>query len=589
MNLKISTLGITFLGCIFILMITTSVWYYSSKHVNTHHEQTPQHAPQAMRFNRLSSSDLDKLQQLFKQGDEEYDGGNVKNAITYYRQALSRYPLIVEALIRLGKAYAKQDKHELAISEYKAALSINPTDVEGYLLLSRSLRAQKKLSDALFIVRHALTLRPTLFSAHIELAKIFADQHDYDQALSAIEKAHQINPNNVYAHLMKGHILNWKGDIEGAIAMYKKATQLDPTLSNAHYNLGHTLKVYGKFNEAIESLNKAAALNPHHVDTHVALSHVYWALGDFDQAWQEYEWRWKQHKKDPRNKTIPEWQGEDIKGKTILLYSEQGFGDTLQFIRFAQYMKQQGATVWCKVQKQLVTLLSLCPYIDHIINDNSNIRALDYQVALMDMPGKLKLTPQTVPAPDQYLYADKQLSNVWRDKLSSDKNFKIGVCWHVDERHEIYKLPIQRRAFPVQALLPLAQDKHISLYSLQLVDNAIRAEIPSEMNVHIFDHDFDKTRGSFMDSAAVITNLDLIITADTAIAHLAAGLGKKVWMLLPYSPDCRWYLQTESSPWYPSMSIFRQSEAGNWKPVTDKITTSLNNVPKLKAMRNQQS
>lgn len=173
--------------------------------------------------------------------------------------------------------------------------------------------------------------------------------------------------------------------------MYRKAIAIDPTNSIAHYNLGHTLKVYGKFHEAIASLNKATALNPNHVDTHIALSHAYWALGDFEKAWKEYEWRWKQYPQDPRNpyiRAIPEWHGQDLTGKTILLYSEQGFGDTLQFIRFAQELKKKGAIVWCRVQKILNTLLSLTPYIDHLVTDDdltSVQEKVDYQTALLSL------------------------------------------------------------------------------------------------------------------------------------------------------------------------------------------------------------
>jgi len=568
-----------FLGTIAVASLFISQYGYNSK-------RTPKQALGKKTFcstNRqktpaLNSSDLCKLQELFDLGNEEYNKNNMRNAIRNYRKALLQNPIIVQALTNLGKSFAKEHNHDMAINEYKAALSINPHHLETYLLLSRSLRAQKKHSKALAVLQKALKIRPQLGQAYVEQAKVYLDQERYPDALLAIKKAEKIMPTNIHVHLMRGHILNWKGDINQAINSYKKASLLDPTCSNAHYNLGHTLKVYCKFSEAIASLTKAAELDPEHVDTHVALSHAYWALGDFDHAWKEYEWRWKQFKKDPRNKTIPEWHGQDINGKTIMLYCEQGLGDTLQFIRFAQTAKERGAIVWCKVQKPLKKLLSLCPYIDHLVNETSDLKNVDYQAALMSMPGRLKLTPATIPAPQQYLYANDNLISTWGKKLSNNKNFKIGICWNVAQQHEVHKLPIQQRSFPLNKLIPLSQNKKVSLYCLQLLDNDSRSKIPNTINMHIFDQNFDKKHGSFMDSAAVITHLDLIITADTSIAHLAAGLGKKVWILLPYSPDCRWQIAKNNSPWYPSMKIFRQTEPKDWNHPIQNIENALNKL-----------
>ncbi len=522
--------------------------------------------------------DSNKLEEFFECGDQEYKKGNLESAITNYRKALATYPSIVEALLRLGKTFAKQDKHELAIIEYKSALTINPRHLVTYLLLSRSLHAQKKAEDAIIILERALTLNPTCPEIYIELAKMFTDTQEYDKALSLIDKAEQCNPKNVNVLLNRGHVLNWKGDIVGAIEAYKKATLLDPTCANAHYNLGHTLKVYGKMHDAINSLTKAAELDSYHIDTHIALSHAYWALGDFKNAWQEYEWRWKRYKKNQHITGISQWHGQELKDKTILLYSEQGLGDTLQFIRFAQELKKNGATVWCKVQKPLINLLSWCPYIDHLVTneDQKELRQnINFQAPLMSMPGILKTTPQTIPALIPYLYADSSLIKKWKDRLAQDKKLKIGICWHVEQHHEIYKLPIAKRAISIQNFLPLANHDNISLYCLQRSDENLQNKIPNELQLTIFPTDFDNTNGRFMDSAAVIANLDIIITVDTAIAHLAGGLGKEVWMLLPYSSDCRWYLQSDRSPWYPTMRIFRQPEPGNWKVVMDKINNEI--------------
>ncbi len=525
-----------------------------------------------------SPFDLSRLKELFDSGDEAYNAGNIQKAAHYYSHILKHYPLITEAFIRLGKTFTRQRKHNLATRQYETALLINPHNVDTYLLLAQSLRAQNKFAEAAEICKHALKLQPKLHLSYLELVKIYSDQHQYEDALEALDRAQELVPDNAQLYVTRGHLLNWKGNIAGAVDMYKKAIALDPKCSSAHYNLGHTLKVYRQFNEAIESLKTAAQLNPSHVDTHIALSHAYWALGDFANAWKEYEWRWKQYKKDPRIPAIPEWQGEKLEEKTILIYGEQGLGDTLQFIRFAQNLKDRGAHVWCKIQKPLINLLSQSPFIDHIITQDSDMNKIDYQVALMSLPGKLNLTPQTIPSPTKYLYSDKELSNMWQKELKKDTKIKVGICWAVDSKHEIYKLPIQKRSCPLNEFCTLAHNNKISLYSLQLVDDVISKSIPAELNLHTFDKDFDKQHGNFMDSAAVIEHLDLIISADTAIAHLAAGLGKPVWLLLPYSSDCRWYLAENTTPWYPTIKIFRQPEPGNWHKVLSNVADSIKHI-----------
>ena len=235
------------------------------------------------------------------------------------------------------------------------------------------------------------------------------------------------------------------------------------------------------------------------------------------------------------------------------------------------------AKVICKVQKPLVKLLSRCPFIDKVVHDINDAGTYDCYTHLMSLPRIFNMQPDNIPAEMPYLYADPTLEKEWKEKLSKDKNFKVGICWHVDPIHEETKSPWSLRSVELDQLAPLANIKNVTFYSLQKLDNPQQQlkNLPKGMTFHTFGPDFDRKNGSFMDSAAIIKNLDLVITVDTCIAHLAGALNKSVWMLLPYAPDCRWYLKRTDSPWYPTMTMFRQKKPSHWDKTIENIAVAL--------------
>jgi len=390
----------------------------------------------------------------------------------------------------------------------------------------------------------------------------------------------------MHAWLNLGHMHNKNGTLTAAINAYKQALEIDPNYPNALYNLGYTLRIAKKIDEALPYLHRAEQLKADYTDAHIALAQSYWAKADYDNAWRYYKKRWNMFGVDPSNMNIPLWDGCDLKDKKILLYAEQGLGDTLQFIRYAKILKEMGATVLCKVQKPLIALLSTVPYIDTIITTIGNT-PLDYQAPLLDIPGIIKTDADSIPAEIPYLKADEKLVALWKSKLSDDpvvakdydgrgSNFKVGLCWHVEAQHEIDKSPWEKRSVNVDLFTPLSKIKNISFYSLQKMSGEEQLKnLPKNFVVHTFGPDFDEQHGRFMDTAAVIMNLDLIITVDTSIAHLAGAMGKKVWMLLPYTPDPRWYNEGSTTSWYPTMRLFRQTKPQSWESVIDELAIAL--------------
>ncbi len=347
--------------------------------------------------------------------------------------------------------------------------------------------------------------------------------------------------------------LNMLNHTVEALKIYIKAIEIQPRLDSALYNYGYTLKKLGRIPQAIEAYQRVLERKPDYALAHFGISSAYLTIGDFARGWDEYEWRWQAYNESPKKFDRPVWDGSDIEGKTILMYAEQGLGDTLQFVRYAKMVKERGATIIFQTQAPLTSLLALCPYIDHVVPRGHQLPSFDYQVPLMSLPRIFKTRLETIPAQVPYLYAAPQLIDHWSARLAEDTSkLKIGICWQGNAQ---YNTPSLRRAvaaksIPLEMLAWLSRIEEVSIYNLQQVDglDQLKALDPS-FKIHVFEDDFDKSNGRFMDTAAVIKNLDLVISVDTAIGHLAGGLGVPVWLLLPFPTDWRWLQNRKDSPW----------------------------------------
>jgi len=515
------------------------------------------------------------VEELLQKGLTLQSAGNNEQAIKLYHQALQTSPTVTPTLIRLGQSFANMGNHEQAIMYFKASLAIEPRHLQVYVALAMSLMATHDYEEVIKQCTNATKLSPTYFDAVLQLAKAESELKHFDSALLHVQKAISLQPKNIHAYLNLGHIHNKNGQLDAAIAAYQKALEIDPNFPNALYNLGYTLRIAKKPDEALPYLHRAEQLKENYTDAHIALAQAYWAKADYENAWKYYAKRLKLLGVDPTKMEIPLWDGSSLKGKKILLYAEQGLGDTLQFIRYGKMLKEQGAIITCKVQKPLVTLLSSVPYIDHIITTINN-KDFDWQAPLLNIPGIVKTRANNIPAEIPYLHADSKLVQFWKNKLAHDTKFKVGLCWHVDPQHETDKSPWAKRSVNIELFTPLSSIANTSFYSLQKISGEDQLKnLPDSFNIHTFGPNFDEQHGRFMDTAAVIMNLDLIITVDTSIAHLAAAMGKKVWMLLPYSPDPRWYEEGNTTPWYPTMRLFRQPKPYDWNSVGKELVNAL--------------
>jgi len=521
---------------------------------------------------------LDYLKSKLAEGAELSKQGNYKQELALYADLLRYEKVFSFVHLNIGKALTKIKNYKEAEIHLKKAIELRPDNKSAYLMLGIILRTNEKAKESLEILQQAHTSQPEKYETNLELSKTYYQLKQYDQALTFGIKAAKIKPSNIYALLNIAYIYNQQGKLDLAIKMYRKILTIAPDLDNANYNLGYSLKIKGEIEEALTYLDKAIALKPDYLDAHIARSQAKIAIENFEEGWEEYEWRWGLFGIKPMEYKNSMWDGSPIKGKTILLKTEQGLGDTLQFIRYAKLVKEMGAHVICKVQKPLVKLVSSCDFIDKVIHELDDSIKYDEHAHLMSLPRILKTKPDTIPADTPYLKADPTLEKAWEKTLEQDKNFKVGLCWHVDPVHEKTKSPWSFRAIAIEQFKSFAQVEGVSFYSLQkLEDDTELKRAPKGLQLKTFGPDFDRKHGSFMDSAAIIKHLDLVITVDTCIAHLAGGLHKPVWMLLPYAPDCRWRLEKTDTPWYPTMTLFRAKTPQVWDDILDTIAVKLAN------------
>ena len=349
-----------------------------------------------------------------------------------------------------------------------------------------------------------------------------------------------------------------------------RALTLDPNYTAALNNLANALNWLGRLEESVEAYGRAIKLKPDYVEAFCNRAITLLRLGKLEPAWEDYEHRLKNPLLEitKRGLDLPKWEGEDLTGKTILLKSEQGLGDTIQFIRYAPMVKR-GARIVLEGHTFLKTLLSRLPSIDQFVDDKDPLPHLDCFSAMLSLPRIFKTTLENVPVGIPYLKPDPSKVAYWRGELARlDGSFRVGLCW---AGRPTYKLD-HFRSTTLTTLEPLARIPGVSFVSLQKGQAAVQVGTYSR-SLHLFDRTSDLK--DFDDTAALISNLDLVIAVDTAVAHLAAAMGKPTWILLPYSNDWRWLLDRDDSPWYPSVRLFRQERNGDWTPVMKQIVEAL--------------
>lgn len=370
------------------------------------------------------------------------------------------------------------------------------------------------------------------------------------------------------------------GDYESTLLLYKTILKHIPNHVGMLCNTGFILKQLGNFNDAFPYYQKARELEPTNSRAQRGISHLYLMNGDFKNGWPAYEYRWVNP--PAYNQELQKYiqSGNNLQNKTVLLKTEYGLGDTLQFIRYAQQLKQNGATVIVESQNPLVKLLQLCPYIDQVVPEKTSVHS-DFTALLMSMPLIYDTTLQTIPNTVPYLYADKNLVKYWATKIDTNY-YNIGICWqaetHTNSDITQVKKDSNNKSIALKLLAQLSVLPNVRLYSLQKIHGLEQLQtLPAHYPITVF-YELDTKYGPFMDTAALIKNLDLVVTIDTSIAHLAGGLGTQTFVLLPYHADWRWLQDRTYSPWYPNITLFRQKKTGDWDSVVASVAQYITNM-----------
>lgn len=417
--------------------------------------------------------------------------------------------------------------------------------------------------------------QPNTAEAHAAYAREYKEKELFTTSIEHYLKAIELNPTNQTYRFELAIIYIMIGETQKAIHICEKLLQIIPNNVPVIYNMGYAYKIQGNNDEAIELYKRVLQLNNNHDAAHFALGMAYLKKGDFENGWKQHT---RYLKKTGRNgDKLRTFLNKGIThGKRILLHPEGGLGDTLNFIRYARELKRYGVYVIVSVQKQLYELFKNCDYIDKLITTSDKQPQAHDHTTLMSIPAILYDHEHTLPEFSPYITPNHTLVAYWKDYLAHDKNFKIGICWQASVHNDVSRSPVARRGIPLELYYLLAKIPNVSFYSLQQADGLEQiATIPSYFKLTLFDADFDKTNGSFMDTAAVMQHMDLIITVDTAIAHLAGAMGRPVWLLLPWATDWRWIAHRSDSPWYPTMRIFQQPKPFDWQTPIIEIYTKL--------------
>lgn len=506
----------------------------------------------------------------FNLGLALYACGRLAEAVDALHQAIRLRPNWPEAHFNLGFVLSAANQAESALVPFVEALRLKPDYVDAHFNLGIALRKLGRLDDAIQSYQNALRYQPDHAQSHNNLGNALLDKVNLADAEASCAQAVQLRPDWPEAHGNLATVLLAQDRLEDAVARYRQALALKPEWAEGHHNLGIALRVQGKLDEALASCARAIELRPDYAEARTHRGMLYLLRGQWLEGWPEYEWRWRcADMPRPEFPGVP-WDGSSLAGKTILLHREQGFGDTIQFIRYAALLKQRGARTLVVCRRSLVPLLSTCPGVDRIVAEGEALPPFDVWAVVMSVPGLVGTTPETVPGQAPYLFAQPERVETWRVALAPSPGFKIGIAWQGDTKYRWDR----QRSIPLVRFAPLARVPGVQLFSLQ---KGFGSEQLSAVDFPVVDLGprLDVEGGAFLDTAAVMKHLDLVISPDTSIAHLAGALAAPVWLALPFAHEWRWLQNRDDTPWYPTMRLFRQQRLGDWEPVFERMAKAL--------------
>jgi Tfp pilus assembly protein PilF len=480
------------------------------------------------------------------------------------RRAIAANPHHAFYHSNLGNALKAQNKLDEAVPCYERAIEIKPDHEEACYNLANTLLTQKKLDEAVALYQRALKIKPGYVDALCNLGTAYRQQKRLTEAIDCFERALLLAPEHPDLCCNLGDALHAQGKVDEAIGWYQRTLKLNPEHSKACNCLCNAFFDKGDLIESTAWCERALALEPDFGDARMNQCLLQLLQGDYLNGWRNYEVRWKVY--TPRTSPQPRWLGAPLRGARVLLHAEQGLGDSLQFLRYVPLVQAAGGKVMLDLPAKLHRLARGLPGVLALVNTGEPLPYFDCHCPLMSLPLALGTTLQTVPAQVPYLSAPPEALAAAAALPWPASGLKVGLAWTGNPDHPKNRF----RSVPLELLEPLFNLPGVHFFSLQMGPAA--AELAARK---LPITDLAPVTGDMADTAAQMANLDLIVTIDTSMAHLAGALARPVWVLLGYSPDWRWLMDREDSPWYPTARLFRQPRDGDWRPVIDRVRTAL--------------
>ncbi|MBT4836867.1 MAG: tetratricopeptide repeat protein [Methylococcales bacterium] len=481
---------------------------------------------------------------------------------------MSEHQVTLDQAIKLALDLLKTKNFTETENVCQQILQHSPKQADAYQILGLTYKSSNQLEKAKTALEQAIQYNPNKSEYHSNYGVVLQELSLIPEAIIAYQKAICLKPDYTIAFHNMGLALQENHQYETARAAYRTAIALKPDFAEAYYNVGclnHELRL---FKEARTAYEKSVELDNEYIPAHRNLSMVTLALGDFKVGWKEYEWRLKTEELRGLEKSAkkPRWQGEFLHNKRILVRCEQGLGDTIQFVRFIPMIKQFGGIVIFECPKELICLFKNTQWIDRVVErTRKGVPAVDFDlyIPLLSLPGLFNVNAENIPYYEGYVSLDQQEVDMWKSQFGSQKKH-VGIVWSGSPKHP----KDCDRSCTIERFLKFKQFPNIQLHSLQIGDSAQQLDkVKNDIYIKRYDHRIK----DFIHTASIIANLDLVITVDTSVAHLAGAMGKPTWLLISYVPDWRWLLDGNDSMWYKSVRLFRQTKLDDWDSVFNEV------------------
>ena len=519
-------------------------------------------------YQAVLAQDPDHLGALYQLGILRLQQDAFEDASRLLRRVLDRDPDSAEGHVNFGVTLLALNRPADALAHFEKAVELEPGRADAHYNRGRALQMLKRVAEAGDCYERTLALRSDHAEACNSLGNVRLILNRPAEAIGCFEAALELRPDYADAHSNLGIAFHDLGRYEEATASYARALAIQPDHADAHNNLGLTLRDMNRHGEAVDCFERAQAVKPDMVDAQLNEGLARLALGEFDTGWKKYQWRLMTASFHRRKSPRPLWLGNwDLAGKTILLHGEQGLGDTLQFVRYVPRVARQGARVILAVQRPLAPLLAGLAGVSVLRAQGDAIPPYDCYCPLPSLPLAFHTTLESIPAEIPYVVAPDARVATSRPVMAAIGRPRIGLMWAGNLAH-----PNRRRWIPLRLLLPLSAMRELHFVALQRELPEGDALLLESARVATF---LGERQADLADTAAMIAALDLVITVDTSIAHLAGALGKPVWVLLPFSADWRWLRGRADSPWYPTARLFRQPALGDWAGVATQVEDAL--------------